>query len=475
MPRARPDPGVLQRFAVIVGERHALSDPADVAPYLREPRGLHHGRAALVLRPGSVDEVMRILALASATATPVVPQGGNTGLVGGQVPDASGAAIVLSLSRLDRIRDLDPESNTVVAEAGVVLQRLREAAAACDRQFPLSLASQGSAQVGGLLSTNAGGTAVLAHGSMRALCLGLEVVLPGGERLDDLRVLRKDNAGYDLSQLFIGAEGTLGVITAAALTLAPRPRGVQVAWVAVPSVAAALALLALAQRHAGRSLSAFELIGEAVLGFALAHVPGTTLPLPGCGPWSVLVEVASQRSQEDAQAIVEAMLAEALRAGVAKDAALASTLAQGAAFWRIRESLSQAQRAEGASIKHDIALPLARIPEFIARGEALVAAIAPGARIACFGHLGDGNLHYNVSPPRDAAATANFEALRAPVSDAVHALVLELQGSIAAEHGIGQLKRDALAASAPPVALAAMRRIKAAFDPAGIMNPGKLL
>ena len=474
MPGARPDPGLLQRFAAITGERHALHDPADIAPYLREPRGLHAGHAALVLRPGSVDEVSRILALASASGTPVVPQGGNTGLVGGQVPDASGRAVVLSLSRLDRIRALDPASDTVIAEAGVILQRLREAAQAVDRLFPLSLASQGSAQVGGLLSTNAGGTAVLAHGSMRALCLGLEVVLPTGERLDDLRTLRKDNSGYDLSQLFIGAEGTLGVITAAALTLAPRPRGVQVAWVAVPSPEAALALFALARRHAGQALTAFELVGETVLAFALAHVPGTTRPLDAGMPWSVLLEVSSPRSQEDAGSIVEALLADGLQAGVLADAVLASSLAQGAAFWRLRESLSYAQRPEGVSIKHDIALPLARIPEFIARGERLVASLAPGARIACFGHVGDGNLHYNVSQPVGAAAEA-FHALREPLSAAVHALVLELEGSISAEHGIGQLKRAALAASASPVALEAMRRIKAAFDPAGIMNPGKLL
>ncbi|GAB1406255.1 FAD-binding oxidoreductase [Thermomonas brevis] len=474
MQGATPDPELLQRFAGIVGARHALRDAADIAPYLREPRGLHHGRAALVLRPGSVDEVSRILALASATATPVVPQGGNTGLVGGQVPDASGRAVLLSLSRLDRIRDLDPASNTVIAEAGVILQRLRDAADAAGRLFPLALASQGSAQVGGLLSTNAGGTAVLAHGSMRALCLGLEVVLPTGELLDDLRTLRKDNTGYDLSQLFIGAEGTLGVITAAALTLAPKPRGVQAAWVAVASPQAALELLALAQRHAGRGLAAFELIGETVLAFALAHIPGTLRPLDAPTPWSVLLEVASPHSQDDARDTVERLLSEALEAGMLVDAALASSLAQGEAFWRLRESLSEAQRGEGVSIKHDIALPLARIPGFIAEGERLVGALAPGARIACFGHMGDGNLHYNVSQPPGMPA-GDFHAQRDSLSAAVHALVLAMGGTISAEHGIGQLKRAALAASAPPVALDAMRRVKAAFDPAGIMNPGKLL
>ena len=318
MPAAPPDPGLLQRFAAIVGERHALRGDPDMAAFLREPRNLHHGRAALVLRPGNVDEVCRILALATATGTPVVPQGGNTGLVGGQVPDASGRALVLSLSRLDRIRALDPASDTVIAEAGVTLQRLREAAEAVDRLFPLSLASQGSAQAGGLLSTNAGGSAVLAHGSMRALCLGLEVVLPTGERLDDLRTLRKDNTGYDLSQLFIGAEGTLGVITAAALRLVPRPRGVQSAWVAVASADAALALFALARRHAGNALTAFELIGETVLAFVLAHVPGTNRPLDAGTPWSVLLEVSSQRSHEDARGMVEAGLKTACQCPITK-------------------------------------------------------------------------------------------------------------------------------------------------------------
>lgn len=474
MQGASPDPALLQRFAAIVGERHALRDTPDVAPYEREPRGLHPGRAALVLRPGSVEEVSRILELASATGTPVVPQGGNTGLVGGQVPDASGSQLVLSLSRFHRIRDLDPAANTVIAEAGVVLQRLREAAEAADRLFPLSLASQGSAQVGGLLSTNAGGTAVLAHGNMRALCLGLEVVLPTGEVLDDLRTLRKDNTGYDLSQLFIGAEGTLGVITAAALALVPRPRGVQAAWVAVDSPQAALDLLALAQRQAGRDLTAFELVGETVLRFALRHIAGVRRPLDAQTPWSVLLETCSHRSPDDARGTMEALLAEGMRAGLLVDASLASSLAQREAFWRLRESLSAAQRGEGVSIKHDIALPLSRLPAFITRGEALVAAHAPGARIACFGHMGDGNLHYNVSQPEGMAAEA-FHSQRETLSAAVHALVLELGGTISAEHGIGQLKREALAARAPPVALAAMRRIKEAFDPAGIMNPGKLL
>jgi FAD/FMN-containing dehydrogenase len=464
----------LDRFARIVGDRHALRADADMAPYVHERRGLHPGRAALVLRPGSADEVAEILALATATGTPVVPQGGNTGLVGGQVPDASGRALVLSLARMDRIRALDPASDTVVVEAGVVLQTLREAAAAAGRLFPLALASQGSAQVGGLLSTNAGGTAVLAHGNMRDLCLGLEVVLPTGERLDDLRRLRKDNTGYDLKQLFIGAEGTLGVITAAVLRLVPRPRGRQLAWVGVASPAAALELLALAKAHAGGGLVACELVGETVLGFALAHIPGLRRPLVPPQPREVILEVGSHHGEDDARTTVEALLVEALAAGVARDAVLPSSHAQADGLWRIRESLSDAQRPEGLSFKHDIAVPLARIPEFIERADACVQALAPGARIACFGHLGDGNLHYNVSQPAGAPAAA-FEPLRGAVAEAVHALALALDGTLSAEHGIGQLKREALAATAPPVALALMRRLKATIDPAGIMNPGKVL
>ncbi len=471
---ASPDHDVLERFASIVGARHALRDDAAMAPYVQERRGLHPGRAAMVLRPGSVDEVCRIMALATATRTPVVPQGGNTGLVGGQVPDGSGRAIVLSLARMNRIREVDVASDIVIAEAGVVLQDLREAAADAGRLFPLSLASQGSAQVGGLLSTNAGGTAVLAHGNMRDLCLGLEVVLPTGERLDDLRKLRKDNTGYDLKQLFIGAEGTLGVITAAVLRLVPQPRGTQTAWVGVASSQAALALLQLARERAGSDLIAFELIGETALGFALAHIPGTHRPLDVMTPWSVLLDVASHQSDADAHATMEGILAEALAAGLVVDAVLPASQAQADALWRLRESLSDAQRPEGASIKHDIAVPVSRIPDFIARAAQIVEDIAPGARLACFGHMGDGNLHFNVSQPVDAEAAA-FHALRGPMSDAVHALALEMEGTLSAEHGIGQLKRAALAATAPPVALMMMRKLKATFDPAGIMNPGKLL
>jgi FAD/FMN-containing dehydrogenase len=465
---------VLDRFAAIVGPAHALRAAADIAPFVTERRGRWPGLSQLVLKPGSVDEVGRILRLASETGVPIVPQGGNTGLVGGGVPDRSGREIVLSLSRLDRIREVDPLSNTMTVEAGCVLQALHDAAEAADRLFPLSLASQGSCQIGGNLSTNAGGTGVLAYGNARELCLGVEVVLPDGEVLDDLRKLKKDNTGYDLKNLFVGAEGTLGVITAAVLKLFPRPRGREAAIAALASPQAALDLLNRALDRAGPGLTAFELIGRLPLELALRHIPGTRRPIEGDWPWYALIEVCSGRSQEEARATIEEVLAGALDAGVAGDAVLAGSLAQHAAFWALREGISDAQRFEGGSMKHDISVPVAAIPPFIERGAPAVAAIVPEARIVCFGHMGDGNLHYNISQPAG-GDTAAFMARYGDVTRAVHDLVREFRGSISAEHGIGVMKRDELAATAPAAGLDLMRRIKAAFDPAGIMNPGKVI
>jgi FAD/FMN-containing dehydrogenase len=381
---------------------------------------------------------------------------------------------VLSLSRLDRIREIDTRSNTVTAEAGVVLEKLHEAADAADRLFPLTLASQGSCQIGGNLSSNAGGTGVLAYGNARELCLGVEVVLPTGEVLDDLRKLKKDNTGYDLKNLFVGAEGTLGVITAAVLRLFPKPKGREVAWAGVASPEAALALFGMAEDRAGTALTAFELIGATPLSFAIRHVPGATMPLAGDWPWHVLMEISSGRSAEDARALAEDILGAGLEAGIVGDATIAASLAQAAAFWRLRESLSDAQRPEGGSIKHDISVPVASIPEFIARAAPEVQSVSPGARVVCFGHMGDGNLHYNISQPVGANAE-QFLALYAAMNKAVHDVVRSLNGSISAEHGIGRLKRDELLATAPPVAIDLMRRVKAAFDPAGIMNPGKVI
>ena len=403
-----------------------------------------------------------------------MPQGGNTGLVGGQVPHASGNEIVVSLSRLNRVREIDVLSNTVTAEAGVVLESLHRAVDAADRMFPLSLASQGSCEIGGNLSSNAGGTAVLAYGNTRELCLGVEVVLPTGEVFDDLRKLKKDNTGYDLKNLFVGAEGTLGIITAAVLKIFPKPRGREVGWAGVSSPEAALALFGLATELAGSNLTAFELIGKTPLYFSLKFTQNAVPPVAGDLPWHVLIEISSGRSPEDARGLIETILADGIEKGLAGDAAIAESIGQANAFWALRENISDAQKPEGASIKHDISIPVASVPEFIARAALAVEAVSPGARVVCFGHMGDGNLHYNISQPVGADPKA-FLALYRQMNKAVHDIVRDLDGSISAEHGIGQLKRDELLATAPPVGIDLMRRVKAAFDPAGIMNPGKVL
>jgi FAD/FMN-containing dehydrogenase len=403
-----------------------------------------------------------------------VPQSGNTGLVGAQVPDKSGRDIVLSLSRLDRIREIDVLSNTVTAEAGVILQTLQEAADAAGRLFPLSLAAQGTCQIGGNLSSNAGGTGVLAYGNARELCLGVEVVLPTGEVFDDLRKLKKDNTGYDLKNLFVGAEGTLGVITAAVLKLFPKPKGREVAFVGLSSAQAALSLFTLATDQAGAALTAFELIAKRPYDFTLKHGQGITRPLADDWPWYVLMQVSSGRSEEDGRALIEEVLAAALEQGIVGDAVIAASLAQGDAFWNFRETLPECQKLEGASIKHDISVPIASIPKFIEEAAVAVASVSSGARVVCFGHMGDGNLHYNISRPEGGDDEA-FLGLYRPMNNAVHEVVRSFHGSISAEHGIGQLKRDELIATAPPMAIDLMRRVKAAFDPSGIMNPGKVI
>lgn len=468
------DPALAERFAAIVGERYAVRAEADIEPYVHEPRGLFTGVTSLVLRPGSVEEVSAIMKLASETRTPIVPQGGNTGLVGGQVPDRSGGQVVLSLSRLNRIREIDPVSNTVVAEAGVVLDTLHKAADEVDRLYPLSLASQGSCQIGGNLSSNAGGTGVVAYGNARELCLGVEVVLPTGEVFDDLRKLKKDNTGYDLKNLFVGAEGTLGVITAAVLKLYPKPKGREVAWVGLPSAEAALALFNTAQELGGGALTAFELIGRTPMSFAMRHIPDARPPLTGDWSWEVLMEISSGRSAEDARTLIEDILSAGFEAEHVGDAVIAASVGQANEFWRLREMLPESQKPEGASIKHDISVPIASIPAFIAQAAVAVAGVCAEARVVCFGHMGDGNLHYNISQPVGMEAAA-FLALYRDMNKAVHDVVRSMNGSISAEHGIGQLKRDELIATAPPHAIELMRRVKSAFDPAGIMNPGKTI
>ncbi|MGN6583576.1 MAG: FAD-binding oxidoreductase [Rhizobiaceae bacterium] len=467
-------PQILTRFAEIVGERHALTSPDDIAPFVQERRGFFTGRTSLVLKPGSVEEVSRIMRLAAETRTPIVPQSGNTGLVGGQIPDQSGREVVLSMVRLDKIREVDVLSNTITAEAGVILQNLHEAAEEVDLLFPLSLASKGSCRIGGNLSSNAGGTDVLAYGNARELCLGVEVVMPNGDVFDDLRKLKKDNTGYDLKNLFVGAEGTLGVITAAVLKLVPKPKGKEVAWIGLESPAAALKLFGRALDKAGTGLTAFELVRAITLEFVLKHIPGSVAPLASSYPWYVLMEISSGRSAEDARILIEDILGEALEGGVIGDAAIAESLAQAKAFWGLREDMSDAQKPEGGSIKHDISVPVASIPEFIERAIAAVEKTIAGARVVCFGHMGDGNLHFNVSQPVGASREA-FMARYHDMNAAVHAVVRSLSGSISAEHGIGQLKRDELLETAPPVGIDLMRRVKSVFDPLGIMNPGKVI
>jgi D-lactate dehydrogenase (cytochrome) len=464
----------LRAFVDIVGEANALTSQEDIRPYLTENRGLYHGSSPLVLKPGSTQEVSAILKLASETGTPIVPVSGRTGLVGGQVPREDSSDVLLSLERMNKIRQIDAVADVIVADGGAILADVQKAAEAHDRLFPLSLGSEGSCRIGGNLATNAGGTAVLAYGNMRQLCLGLEVVLPTGEIWDGLRRLKKDNSGYDLRDLFIGAEGTLGVITGAVLKMVPRPRGRQVAYVGLASPNAALVLFEKASQRCGTALTGFELMPRIGIEFTTKHIPGVRDPLTSIHPWYALVDISTSDSAETAEAMMQELLAEAFESELVADAAIASSIAQQDAFWHLRESMSEAQKPEGGSIKHDVSVPVSRIPAFLAEADAAVYALMPDARICAFGHLGDGNIHYNISQPVGADKAA-FIARWREVNAVVHDVVHRHKGSISAEHGVGQLKRDELVASRPAIETELMRRIKQAFDPAGIMNPGKVI
>jgi D-lactate dehydrogenase (cytochrome) len=464
-------PDLLARFVTLVGEKYAVTDPAEQEPYLVEGRNLYRGTSPAVLRPGSVAEVAAILRLASETGTPVVPQGGNTGLVGGQIPQ--GGEIVLSLTRLDRIREVDATSNTMTCEAGVVLAKAQAAAAEADRLFPLSLAAEGSCTIGGNLSTNAGGTGALAYGVARDLVLGLEVALADGRVLNVLNKLKKDNTGYDLRNLFIGAEGTLGIITAAVLKLFPRPRSVETAFIGVPSPRAALALLNLVQTRTGGAATTFELMKRLAIEVAVRHGPGCRDPLATPQPWYVLLELSSSETG-GLRDTMETVLAAGAEAGLVADATIAASLDQRQSFWRLREVLPEAQKPEGGSIKHDISVPVAHVPDFLAEADAAVEALIPGARPLPFGHMGDGNIHYNVTQPVGADREA-YLARWYDMNAAVHAVVKKYGGSISAEHGIGVMKRRLLPDVKDPVALDLMRTLKRALDPKGILNPGKVL
>jgi FAD/FMN-containing dehydrogenase len=465
--------GTLERLSAIVGAKHLVTDAAGMAPHLREWRDLFTGRARAVIKPASTAEVAAILALAHETNTPVVPQGGNTGLVGGQIPIADGRDIVLSLARMDKVRAVDAASDMIMVEAGVTLSRVQEAADAAGRQFPLSLASEGSCTIGGNLSTNAGGTAVIAYGNTRDLCLGLEVVLADGRVWNGLSTLRKDNTGYDLKNLFIGAEGTLGVITAASLKLFPKPQSQATAFLALPDPDRALALLNLAKAEAGGQLTTFEIMPRFGVEVVLRHAPGTRDPLADPSPWYVLMELSSP-GLEGLDATIQTLLEKALEAGLISDATLAASETQRDDLWRIREAMSEVQRFEGGSIKHDVSVPVAAVPAFLRQGMALVEDMAPGCRPLPFGHLGDGNIHFNVTQPLGADKAA-FLARWDEFNAAVHALVGTFGGSISAEHGIGRLKKHLLPGVKDPVGLALMRAIKATLDPKGILNPGAVL
>ena len=465
---------LIERFARIVGANHAVTDQAAIAPRLVETRGLYHGASPLLLKPGNAGEVAAILAVATETGTAVVPQSGNTGHVGGQTPREGREDVLLSLERMNRVREVDLAAGAMTVDAGCILDSLHRVAEEHDRIFPLSLGSQGSCQIGGNLSTNAGGTQVLAYGNARQLCLGLEVVLPTGEIWDGLRKLKKDNTGYDLRDLFIGAEGTLGVITAAVLKLFPKPRGHQVAFTGLESAEKALAFFKLAQEICGNALTGFELMVRLGVEFTVRHIPGVREPLAAVYPWYVLVDISTTDDEDSAAKMTETLLSQALEQGLVQDAVIATSTAQARAFWHLRESMSEAQKPEGGSIKHDVSVPVSDIPAFMAKAERAVTAFIPGARICAFGHLGDGNIHYNISQPVGADKQAFIGRWR-EVNEIVHGLVLKVNGSISAEHGIGQLKRDELAAIRPPIEIDLMRRIKLAFDPANIMNPDKVL
>jgi D-lactate dehydrogenase (cytochrome) len=464
-------PELLARFAAIVGERYAITDPADMAPYLSEERQLYRGRSPLVLRPGSTAEVSAILKLASETGTPIVPQGGNTGLVGGQTPH--NGEVLLSLKRLDRIREVDPTSNTMTCEAGVVLVKAQEAAAEAGRLFPLSLGAEGSCTIGGNLSTNAGGTGALAYGVARELVLGLEVVLADGRVLNNLRKLKKDNTGYDLRHIFIGAEGTLGIITAAVLRLFPRPRAVETAFIGVPSPHAALALLNLAEERAGGMVTSFELIPRIALEFAVRHAPPCRDPLDTEYPWYVLMELSSQ-ARGGLRATMEDILMTGAERRLLNDATIAESIDQTKALWLLRHHIADTQKYEGGSIKQDVSVPVNTVPDFIAEASAAVEAIVADCRPVPFGHLGDGNIHFNVSQPVG-ADRAEFLKRWDDVNTAVFAVVAKYAGSISAEHGIGVMKRDLLPRVKDPVAFDLMRTLKRTLDPNGILNPGKVL
>jgi D-lactate dehydrogenase (cytochrome) len=465
---------LVAHFARIVGEKHTLTEAGDIKAYAIDWRKRYLGAPLAVVRPGTTAEVAAVVKACAETRTAIVPQGGNTGLCGGATPDASGKQVIVSLGRMNRIRAIDPLNNTMTVEAGCVLASLQQAADEADRLFPLSLAAEGSCAIGGNLSTNAGGVQVLRYGNTRELVLGLEVVLPSGEIWDGLRGLRKDNTGYDLKHLFVGAEGTLGIITAAVLKLFPKPRAQATAVAALATPRDALKLLEHVQAHCGDRLTGFELISAICIELVRKHFPRVPAPFTASYPQYALMELSDTQAGTAVGEMLEATLADAIESGLALDAVVAASVEQARNLWALRENVSEAQAAEGQNIKHDISIPISRIGEFIAVTDAKLAAAFPGVRMVTFGHLGDGNLHYNVTHPQGGDETA-FIARTDDVNRIVHDSVAAFGGSISAEHGIGQYKRDEIVRYKSPVEIELMRAVKRAVDPLGIMNPGKVL
>ncbi len=468
---------IIARFQSLLGAKGVVADAGDIAPWLTDWRGRFHGRAAAILQPASTQEVAAVVALAAALGVPLVPQGGNTSMVGGATPPSDGSALILSLRRMNCIRALSPDDNLAVCEAGVILATLHDAAQAVERRFPLSLGAKGSATIGGLISTNAGGTQVLRHGTMRALVEGIEAVLPDGSIFNGLDALKKDNRGYDIKQLLIGAEGTLGIVTAASLRLVPAIAARAVGWVGVQTPADALALLRLAELRLGDSVEGFEVIADDGLGHVLSHIPATRCPIETRTPWHVLIEVDHADLREPGPSErLEGALADAMERGIAVDAAIAANEAQAEAFWRLRESLSESERAQGPALQYDISVPVARMPAFMIDAAAAAERAFPGTTASSFGHLGDGNVHFHVRAPKGTSDGPAWIAAEGQAINAfIHDAVVAAGGSISAEHGIGQMKRAELGRLASPARLHALRAIKAAFDPQGIMNPDKLI
>lgn len=466
---------ILERLETIAGPRRVAADADDLAPWLTDWRGRITGRAIALVSPETAEQVQAIVKLAGEAGLAIVPQGGNTGMVAGGVPRPDDRAILLSLRKLDAIRSVDPDDNSITVEAGTVLSAVHRAAEEHDRRFPLSLGSKDSATIGGLIATNAGGTQVLRFGSMRALTLGIEAVLPDGSLFEGLSTLRKDNRGYDIRQLLAGSEGTLGVITAASLKLVPAAPHRVVAWLGLSSARGALTMLRRLEGVLGDAVESFELVPDSALALVLEHIPDTRAPLAGTYPWHALVELRTAHDPGDMRKHCEAVLAKALDDGLIADAALAESESQAAAFWKLREVISEAERADGMAAKHDVSVPVSAMPEFIETAREAVEARFAGARVIAFGHLGDGNVHFNVRAPAESDDRAWFAQTGDAVSRFVHDMTRDAGGSLSAEHGIGQLKLAEFGRLVDPARLATMRAIKQALDPLGIMNPGKLV